>query len=314
MSCLVCDFGGTRIKTGIMKDGRLISSTIIPTEKEESMPETMDRVASVLDSLCHENGIDARGCSGIAAGFPALVDCKRNRVLDHYDKYRDAPEFDFDSWAAQRWSIPIALENDARLALIGEWQHGAGRHCNQMAIITLGTGIGTAVLFAGSLLRGPNYVAGNLGGHLIVEVDGRLCVCGNRGCVEAYTGGGNLSARVHEKLRALGRENEAPASTDYQVLFELADRGVDWAIEMRNSATHYWAILCANLINTFDLDRVILGGGVMHASEFLLPELKSRVTPLLLGGREALDLRAAEHPDSMALLGGEWLIREKTQS
>jgi len=314
VSCLVCDFGGTRIKTGIMKDGRLISSTIIPTEKEEPMPETMDRVACVLDSQCHENGIDPRGCSGIAAGFPALVDCKRNRVLDHYDKYRDAPEFDFDSWAAQRWGIPIALENDARLALIGEWQHGAGRHCNQIAIITLGTGIGTAVLFAGALLRGPNYVAGNLAGHLIVEVDGRLCVCGNRGCVEAYTGGGNLATRVHEKLHALGRENETPASMDYQVLFELADRGVDWAIEMRDRATHYWAILCANLINTFDLDRVILGGGVMHASEFLLPELKSRVTPLLLGGREVLDLRAAEHPDSMALLGGEWLIREKTQS
>jgi glucokinase len=312
MTCLVCDFGGTRIKTGLMNEGCLISSSIIPTLAEEAIPATMVRVAGQLESLCQESGIDPRDCAGIAAGFPALVDSRRNRVLDHYEKYRDAPEFDFNSWASQRWGIPIALENDARLALIGEWQHGAGRKCSQQAIITLGTGIGTAVLFEGSLLRGPHYVAGNLGGHLIIQAGGRRCVCGNRGCVEAYTGGGSLSDRVREMLRELNRENESPETTDYRLLFELADQGVDWASELRDRTIHYWAVLCANLINTFDLDRLIIGGGVMHAADFLLPELTDRVRPLILGGRQVLDLRAAEHPDTMALLGGEWLIREKT--
>jgi len=311
VTCLACDFGGTRIKAGLVADGRLKSSAILPTLAEEPMRSTMDRVADRIESLCHESRVDPRSCTGLATGFPALVDSKRNRVLDHYGKFMDAPAFDFDSWSDDRWGIPIALENDARLALIGEWQHGAGRHCDQLAMVTLGTGIGTAVLLDGQLLRGPNYRAGNLCGHLIVKAGGHHCTCGNQGCVEAETGGGTLAARTIEKLHGLGRKNEIPSVMNYQTLFELAESGVDWAIEMRDSAAQFWAILCANLINTFDLDRVVIGGGVMHASEFLLPVLADQVRQLLIGGREAFELRAAEHPDTMALLGGEWLIQEK---
>lgn len=314
MTCMVCDFGGTRIKIGLLNGGRLSAGDILPTLAEEPMQATMDRVAGRLEELCVEDNLDPRNCSGIAAGFPALVDNKRNRVLDHYEKFKDAPRFDFDSWTEGRWGIPIALENDARLALIGEWQHGAGRHCDRMAMITLGTGIGTAILLEGAPIRGPNYRAGNLCGHLIVNAGGWPCVCGNRGCVEAETSAGTLSGRVREKLSGLGREQEIPEEMDYRKLFELADSGVDWAREMRDRATRLWAVLCANLINTFDLDRVVVGGGIMHASEFLLPVLTRKVRQMMIGQQDKLELRAAEHPDNMALLGGEWLIREKLRA
>jgi len=314
VTCLVCDFGGTRIKTGLLNNGRLKASSILPTLADEPIQATMDRVASRLEEMCDAINLDPRACTGMAAGFPALVDSDRNRVLDHYDKFKDAPDFHFDSWAESRWGIPIALENDARLALIGEWQHGAGRRCEQMAMITLGTGIGTAILLDGVPLRGPNYRAGNLCGHLIVKAGGRLCVCGNRGCVEAETSAGTLSSRVSERLGSLGRESEIPQVMDYQILFELAQAGVDWALDLRDDATRLWAILCANLIHTFDLDRVVLGGGIMHASEYLIPVLFEQVRNLMIGRQDMLELRAAEHPDNMALLGGEWLIKEKVQA
>jgi glucokinase len=311
MDCLVSDFGGTRIKTGLLRNGRLEHSTMLPAITGEPIAATMNRVADALDSLCGQAGIDPRSCTGLAAALPALVDSSRNRVLNHYGKYPEAPGFDFDAWAQARWGIPAALENDARLALVGEWQHGAGQGSRRLAIVTLGTGIGSGVVLDGSLLRGPNFSSGNLCGHWIVRAGGRRCACGSRGCVEAETSGGSLYQRARERLQDLGREQELPPGFDYKALFELAARGVDWAVDLRATATSYWSILCANLFTTFDLDRVVLGGGIMHASDYLIPELVRETKQRASGCSERIDLRPARHPDHMALLGGEWLLREK---
>lgn len=311
MNCLVADFGGTRIKIGLMQDGRLVAHDILATMDGESMDCTMERVGNGLEGLCQAHGITPQSCKGFSAGFPALVDNSANRVLDHYGKFPDAPQFDFDHWSARRWSLPVALDNDARLALLGEWQYGAGRNSNHQAIVTLGTGVGSAVLLNGTLFRGPGCRGGNLCGHLIVKPDGHLCACGNRGCVEAETGSGSLRERARERLADTNRMTELPDGLDYSLLLELAGQQVDWAVAMRDEAIHYWSILCSNMINTFDLEQVVLGGGVMHCLDALMPRLTEQVNRFVIGHDHPVKVKSAEHPDAMALFGGEWLIKEK---
>jgi glucokinase len=314
MNCLVADFGGTRIKIGLMQNGRLLAHDILATIDEEPMDCTMEKVGDGLEGLCHAHGITPQACNGFAAGFPALVDNSTNRILDHYGKFPGAPQFDFDGWSARRWGLPVALDNDARLALLGEWQHGAGRGSNHQAIVTLGTGVGSAVLLDGILFRGPDCRGGNLCGHWIVKPNGHPCACGNRGCVEAETGSGSLHERARERLALTNRTAELPDSLDYSLLLELAGQQVDWAVAMRDEAILYWSILCGNMINAFDLNLVVLGGGVMHALDALMPSLSEQVNRFVIGHDQSVRIKSAEHPDTMALLGGEWLIKEKTSA
>src|SRR3990170_7444612 len=88
-------------------------------------------------------------------------------------------------WAMERWGVPLVLENDARAALVGEWQYGAGKDCDNVVLITLGTGVGTAALINGKLLHGKHFLAGSLGGHMSINLHGDVCNCGNLGCVES---------------------------------------------------------------------------------------------------------------------------------
>src|SRR5262249_29473232 len=117
--------------------------------------------------------------------FPSLIDSRTGRVLAAYGKYADAPQIDLPQWSRKTLRLPLIIENDARMALLGEWQAGAGRGCDDLVMVTLGTGIGTAALIEGIVVRGRHGQAGVLGGHLTVQQDGRQCTCGNRGCAEA---------------------------------------------------------------------------------------------------------------------------------
>ena len=93
-------------------------------------------------------------------------------------------KLDLNLWAKTNWNVPVVIENDARAALIGEWQYGAGKGSDNILMVTLGTGMGSAVLIEGKLLRGRNFLAGNLGGHMSIDFEGDECNCGNIGCVE----------------------------------------------------------------------------------------------------------------------------------
>src|SRR5262249_54775897 len=124
-------------------------------------------------------------CDGLAIGFPCIVNTSTNRVLSALKKYEDATDIDLSAWCRDRLGLDLRIENDARLALLGEHYAGAGRGENSLVMMTLGTGIGTAAIIENRLLRGPHFHAGCLGGHLTVNHHGRLCECGNIGCAES---------------------------------------------------------------------------------------------------------------------------------
>ncbi|MCC7474998.1 MAG: ROK family protein [Pirellulales bacterium] len=310
MSVLACDLGGTRIKLGVVENGRLLASEVLTSQSDQGLGQALDRIADGLVRLCNSVGTTPQRCRGIGMGFPALVDGSSGRVLNEYGRYSDAPRIDLQRWGTARFGLPVALENDARLALLGEWSYGAARGSNNVAIITLGTGIGSGVMSQGKLLRGPHFQAGNLCGHMIIRIGGYRCVCGAHGCVEAETGSIGLAARARESREFETSKLAAEPEVNYESVFRCAAAEDDLAIAMVNHACNTWGAMCVNMIQAFDLDRIVIGGGVMASADMILPRVRGYVEENVFATWGRVEIVAAHHPDHMALLGCEALLAE----
>jgi glucokinase len=135
--------------------------------------------------------------AGVAVGICAIVH-EDGSILAANGKYDDGVGFNFVRWCETEFGLPCKAENDTRLALIGEHFAGAAKGFDDAVLVTLGTGIGGAVVLGGKLLRSGSHKAGGLAGHLGVDWKGRICTCGNRGCAEAEASTGALDAICRE--------------------------------------------------------------------------------------------------------------------
>lgn len=307
MSIISVDFGGTRIKAGIVEGGKVLVHDAIACEAGGSLEQSLPRVKKLCDRLLLESGggdLEAMVCA-----LPCIVPQDRSRVTRTFGKYDDAPDFDLNAWSNQEMGVPCLLENDARAAAIGEWQYGAGKGVDNLAMITLGTGVGTAVICEGRPLFGMNGVASNLCGHNTMHVDGRECICGLRGCAEAHV--------ATWALPGIARESELfPESAlsqveviDYRTVLTEAAAGDRLAIHLRDQAITYWTTLVMNMIYQYDPGRVVIGGGIMAGKETILPAIQAKLAERLPALHQSVDVRAAELGDAAALAGG-WSIWE----
>jgi len=305
----VADTGGTRIKLALMRDGRILGRESFAARSDDGLAPQLPRIAQGLDSLCAAAQVNRDECTAFAMAFPSLIDSRTGRVLAAYGKYADAPQLDLPQWSRKTLRLPLIIENDARMALLGEWQAGAGRGCDDLVMVTLGTGIGTAALIEGIVVRGRHGQAGVLGGHLTVQQDGRQCTCGNRGCAEA-----EASTSVLPTLAAQSRDYSASPMrhspvVDYASVFRLAREGDACAMSLKTRAIDIWSSLIVNLIHAYDPERVIVGGGVMAGEEEFFSELERLVLARAHTPWGRVTIVRSELGDAAALFGGEYLSR-----
>ena len=173
------------MKIGLVRDGAVLAQTTEPANSKQGLAPQLPVLKTAWLRLLDGLKLRLGDCAGISVAFASLVDGATGRVLAEYGKFADAPAFDLRAWARREFSLPLAIENDARMALIGEWRAGAGRGVDNLVMMTLGTGLGTGAIIQGRVLRGAHGQAGCLGGHLTVRYGGRACSCGNIGCAEA---------------------------------------------------------------------------------------------------------------------------------
>lgn len=301
MPILAIDLGGTRAKLGLVEGGRVLAHAIVDLGTAQGLEGLLPRLGLALEKICAEQGFKAAAAQGLAFGFPGLVDPQRQRVLATNKKFDDAVGLDLPAWARSRWGLPLRLENDARLALLGEWQCGAGRGCDDLVMLTLGTGVGSAVLMDGRLLTSRHFQAGSLGGHFVVDLNGPLCGCGNRGCVEAVA-----STWAVEAQRGPVPQGGAQG---YERLFQDAQAGDAEAQALKAKSLEAWAAAIITLIHAYDPERVIVSGGVMQRAAEILPFLRQRVAERAWTPGRRVDVAVAEQPDLAALLGGAVLFQ-----
>ena len=197
------------------------------------------------------------------------------------------------------------------MALIGEWRAGAGRGCNDLVMMTLGTGLGVSAIVEGRVLRGRHGQAGVLDGHMTVRYGGRACTCGNIGCAEAEASTARLTEMTKEHPdfaeSALARE----PVLDYAAVFKYAANGDGCARALCDHSILVWATLVVNLIHAYDPEKVILGGGIMISADVILPAIRQHIARYASTPWRRVRVTASELGDNAGLVSGEWLIQDQ---
>lgn len=311
MTILACDLGGTRMKIGVVRDGVVLAQTVEPANSKAGLAPQLPVLKAAWLRLLGELKLTPRDCAGVSIAFPSLIDTATGRVLAEYGKFADAMSLDLRDWARKEFNLPLAIENDARMALIGEWRAGAGRGVDNLVMMTLGTGLGVCAIIEGRVLRGKHGQAGVLGGHLTVRYGGRVCSCGNVGCAEAEASTAFLAelakARSDFAASALARE----PVLDFAAVFKHAAAGDACAVALRDHNIHVWATLAVNLIHAYDPEMVILGGGIMASAEVILPAIRTHVARHAHTPWGKVQVVASQLGDNAALVAGEWLLKEQ---
>ena len=303
------DLGGTRIKIGLSGKGQLIEISSISACRQQSFLYNIDILEKEVDRICKKNSISQYDIEGIGFAFPGLVNSRDKKVISTNAKYNDAINFDWDKWAYEKFGARIYLENDARMACMGEWKNGAGTPYSDLVVITLGTGIGTAVVMNNQLLRGKHFQAGNLGGHFSINYDGRMCTCGNRGCVEAEASTVVLKQLIEEHSDTGQSALSKMDSVGFDDIFKLALKD-KVALDIRNHCLDVWAAAIISYIHAFDPEAVILVGGVMNSKDIIIPYIKQRVDKLSWTPWGNVEILSAELNDN-AGVNGAILMAEK---
>jgi glucokinase len=307
MPTIALDLGGTRIKFGLVENGRLLASANVAVSSE-SFAAVMPVIETQVAVLMEEAGV--KKIDGIGMAFPTIVDSDRMRLLYKYVKYNDANDLDLTAWARAKWGAPLAMENDARAALVGEWQYGAGGGTDNLVMVTIGTGVGSAALVNGRLLKGSHYLAGNLGGHQVIRFDGVRCNCGNVGCLESEASSWALP-EVMKRQSGYAESPFVPSTRDekpdFETVFRLAAEGEPFALSIRNRSLEVWAAGILNLVYAYDPERVVIGGGVMHSADVILPFIQNKINQASWLPENAVEMVAAQQPDWAGVLGMGYL-------
>jgi glucokinase len=306
---IAIDLGGTIIKIGLMKEGQLCDRMEITARSASGLKTQLPELQAAIDKILINNHLSSNDILGIGFSFAGLVDSSKNRIVSTNQKYDDGPETDLVGWAKSNWDLPLFAENDARMALLGEWKHGAGQGCENLVMVTLGTGIGSAVLIEGKLLKGKHFQAGNLGGHFTVNHLGKICTCGNVGCMESEASTWRLPEliRYNPGYEASSLKNEALA--DFEALFRNAQNGDHLALEILDHCYSVWSAGLISMIHAFDPEIILLSGGIMKSADVFLPELQHRINQYAWTPWGKVQLIAAKNISNSALFGADYLVR-----
>ena len=309
MVVLGIDIGGAQIKAGMVDDkGAILASRTIstPPDLETFVPSLHGVIRWLLEATALPAGVGV-GCKGIIDPDSTQIEMLPGAL--HYLQGQRLSEL-----VGLPLDVPVFADNDARVALAGEIVWGAARGHQDIVMLTLGLGVGGAVLTNGQLLRGHRGIAGHLG-HLTVDPDGPTCACGNRGCLETVFSARAIEAEawsaVHRgcasTLTQLFREQ--PQLATCRTIFQAAREGDDLAASIVSRAIGKLGAAVAGLLHIFDPELVILGGQVADAgADLLLPlqeEVWARSRRLL--GRE-VPLIEQQVADKSGIVGAAGLV------
>ena len=306
------DVGGTNVKIALVNDkGNIIYSNSIPTRAEMGYEYTINNMKEAISELLKETKSEAKSIEGIGFGFPGQIDYKKGivRLAPNIPGWVEVPIAEI---IEKEFGIPTRVDNDVRCAALGELNYGAGKGCENLICITVGTGIGSGLVINGKLVRGASNAAGELG-HIKLDMHGGpLCGCGDRGCLEAFASGPSIVALAEEYIKGgkstKYRELANPDITPY-IVSEAAKQGDPVAKRIFTIVGEYIGIGLASVVNLLNPEKIIIGGGVAAAGDILLNPIKEnlikRAMPI---AASAVEIVPAQLGNSAGVIGASLLI------
>lgn len=306
------DIGGTKILGALVDlEGKILVELRVPSPAQD--PDLMvSTVVQLIEDLTSQATDVIAGVGVAAAGF---IDADQAHILYAPNlNWRNEP---LRERLQQRISHPVFIENDANAAGWAEYKFGAGRGSKDMAMLTLGTGVGGAIIADYKLRRGGFGIGGELG-HVRVVQDGRQCGCGRRGCVEQYSSGSAVvrAARklagsegpMGQRLRELSDGEELSGLHVYQALLE-SDPGT---VSLVRTAADYLAQAMGTIVAVLDPQVFVIGGGLSEAGDLILDPIREALSSQLpaRGYRPEPKIVAAKFTNQAGVIGAADLARE----
>jgi glucokinase len=270
------DLGGTNLRiAAITRDGELLEKTTLGTKVIVGRDKVIEEMCEAIERLSATYRASGR-LLGVGIGVPGIIDMatgmlRKSANLPGWEDYPVRAKIE------GRLGTRVVLDNDANVAALGEQWLGAARGVANVAVVTLGTGIGGGIVLNGKIWHGMNGMAGEFG-HVTVEPDGLICGCGTHGCAEQYAS----ATSIMRMARAAIASGEAPelaaaASADPEFgaksIYDLALQGDVHARRIFQSFGRYLGILLSDLINVLNLDMFVIGGGVSSAWDAFAPRM-----------------------------------------
>jgi glucokinase len=251
--------------------------------------------------------------TAVGLAIPGLVNRESDRVIS--SNYLPAAVREhLHEDLTQAIGLQVELENDANAAAYGEYKAGAGRGSRDMFYITIGQGIGGAIILDGKLWTGSTGYAGEVG-HITIDTEGAECICGNRGCLETVASAPNIVRRANERLNRDSTSSLSRLALNKNFtaddMANEAMEGDDFAAMMIERTGRYIGTGVASVINLLNIERIILGGGVMRAGDLILnPIIQEAKRRAFQPCFEATEIIAASLGEDAATIGAALLARD----
>jgi glucokinase len=262
------DVGGSKIAVVVADASlRLLARRVVQTGVGGA-EHAVERIAAALDPALDDAGCTAGSLAAIGVGVPGRVDPSTGRVTLAVNLGWHA--LPLGPLLEARYGVPVAIENDVRAAAAGLYERGVAGEGDDLAYLSIGTGISAGVVLDGRLHRGPRGLAGEIG-HVVMEPGGPACMCGLHGCLEALASGRAVAARLEAAIAEGATSSLAGTSPMTAIdVYRAAAAGDPLALHVADTAGHYVARAIHELVMAYDVRRVVLGGGVTTAGRIFL--------------------------------------------
>ena len=279
------DLGGTSIKVGVVdENGKILLKNSKPTGVERGHEAVIHDMAQLTIETINESGIPMDEIESIGIGIPGIFDIKRNIVPFCTNLFWH--EVPLVQLMKKEIDKPIYVGNDASVAGLGETFCGSIQGVQDSVFVTLGTGVGGGVVLGGKLFTGAHGVGTEIG-HMIIALDGEMCTCGNAGCWERYASAtalirmGTEAMRLYPDCLISTRADMKEEHVDAKLVIDCAREGDVIAKRVFDEYVRCLCVGFVNIINTFDPEVILLGGGVSNAGQILIDAIREQLPPMV---------------------------------
>lgn len=261
------DLGGTAIKYGICDNNGVVKKEFISETKSDDPVDLILKIIqnSISEALKYTKKEKIK-ISAIGLGTPGCVDINNGYLMGNTPNFKYWRDVDIKKYLAKHFDIPIFIDNDANAMAFGEFLFGAGKNFSDIICITLGTGIGGGIIINKKLFRGSRFAGAELG-HMSIHYDGKKCRCGGTGCWELYA---SATAMIENYIS----KSSTTKSITTREIFNQYKKGDELACEVVQHEVEMIAAGIANLVNIFNPERIIIGGGLSQAGQWFIDKIK----------------------------------------
>jgi glucokinase len=287
------DIGGTKILAAIVDErGDILKSVRVPSEGKEGRERILYHLYEAVEEI-----IDPE-VRGIGIGTAGQVDPDTGVVVTATPNLRDWSGVPLKRLVEDRFKLPTYVDNDGNVAALGEWWAGGGKGARCLLCLTIGTGIGSGIVYEGKVFRGAKGLGAELG-HMSIKYDGIRCNCGGIGCIEAYASGPALIKKLKEK----GRDLNSPDEIQIE-----AEKGDKLVLEAISEIGTLLGFAMVSFINIFNPDIILLSGGVSNLGELLIKPVRKIVDTYALPGGRDVKITQAILGDKAGVVGAGALV------